>query len=129
MTMEILLTRLDARVAECQQLVTAIHPEFPSVDYALFTRRRAAGLAFGNEHRIALNEVLLRENPVANLKVLYGTGWIGVDDATGKVVRRGGIDLVIKDGIVYDARRLLRDVEEMVAAAKAGEAEAAAAIP
>jgi hypothetical protein len=66
--------------------------------------------------------VLLRENPVANLKTLYGTGWIGVDDETGKVVRRGGIDLVIKDGIVYDARRLLRDVEEMVAAAKAAEA-------
>ena len=46
---------------------------------------------------------------------------VGVDDETGEVVRRGGIDLVIKDGIVYDARRLLRDVEEMVAAAKAAE--------
>jgi hypothetical protein len=68
--------------------------------------------------------VLLRENPVANLKVLYGTGWIGVDDATGKVTRRGGIELVIKDGIVYDARRLLRDVEAMVTAAKAAEAGA-----
>ena len=45
------------------------------------------------------------------------------------MVRRGGIDLVIKDGIVYDARRLLRDVEEMVAAAKAAEAQAAAASP
>ena len=71
--------------------------------------------------------VLLRENPVANLKTLYGTGWIGVDDETGKVVRRGGIELVIKDGIVYDARRLLRDVEEMVAAAKAAEAAGSAA--
>ena len=36
---------------------------------------------------------------------------------------------MIKDGIVYDARRLLRDVEEMVAAAKAKEAEAPRAAP
>jgi SprT protein len=60
--------RLEARVAECQQLVTALHPDFPSVACTLFTRRRAAGLAFGNEHRIALNEVLLRENPEVMLR-------------------------------------------------------------
>ena len=65
---ETLKVRLDRRVAECQQLVTAIHPEFPQVDWALFTRRRAAGLAFGNDHRIALNEVLLRENPEPMLR-------------------------------------------------------------
>jgi SprT protein len=68
MTIEILRTRLDARVSECQQLVTALHPEFPEVDYTLFSRRRAAGLAFGNEHRTALNEVLLRENPEPMLR-------------------------------------------------------------
>ena len=68
MTMQVLKARLEARVAECQQLVTALHPEFPGVDYSLFSRRRAAGLAFGNEHRIALNEVLLRENPEPMLR-------------------------------------------------------------
>ncbi|HET9695193.1 MAG TPA: SprT-like domain-containing protein [Steroidobacteraceae bacterium] len=68
MTMEILWDRLDRRIAECQQLVSAIHPEFPEVDYTLFSGRRAAGLAFGNEHRIALNEVLLRENPEQMLR-------------------------------------------------------------
>jgi SprT protein len=68
MTYRSLVARLDARVAECQKLVTAIHPEFPKVDYELFSRRRAAGLAFGNEHRIALNEVLLRENPEPMLR-------------------------------------------------------------
>lgn len=68
MPLEILRSRLDSRIAECQQLVSALHPEFPKVDYTLFTRRRAAGLAFGNEHRIALNEVLLRENPETMLR-------------------------------------------------------------
>ncbi len=68
MTMDILRSRLDARMAECQQMVSAIHTDFPTVDYTLFTRRRAAGLAFGNEHRIALNEVLLRENPEPMLR-------------------------------------------------------------
>jgi SprT protein len=63
MTIHDLQTRLESRVAECQHLVTTLHPEFPTVDYTLFSRRRAAGLAFGNEHRIALNEILLLENP------------------------------------------------------------------
>ena len=68
MTHDDLKTRLESRVAECQQLVTALHPGFPKVDCTLFARRRAAGLAFGNEHRIALNEILLRENPEPMLR-------------------------------------------------------------
>ena len=68
MTMDALRRRLDARVAECQQLVSALHPDFPKVDCTLFVRRRAAGLAFGNEHRIALNETLLLENPEPMLR-------------------------------------------------------------
>jgi SprT protein len=68
MKIEILRSRLESRVAECQQRVFAIHPDFPKVDCTLFTRRRAAGLAFGNEHRIALNEILLRENPEPMLR-------------------------------------------------------------
>jgi SprT protein len=63
-----LKARLEMRVIECQRLVAAIHPEFPKVACTLFARRRAAGLAFGNEHRIALNEVLLRENPEPMLR-------------------------------------------------------------
>jgi SprT protein len=68
MNMDVLRERLESRVGECQRLVTALHPDFPKVDWTLFTRRRAAGLAFGNEHRIALNEVLLRENPEPMLR-------------------------------------------------------------
>ncbi|HYK03347.1 MAG TPA: amidohydrolase family protein [Thermoanaerobaculia bacterium] len=62
--------------------------------------------------------VLVEANPLANLKVLYGTGAIRVNDESGKVERAGGVRFVVKDGIVYDARQLLADVEQMVAAAK-----------
>jgi imidazolonepropionase-like amidohydrolase len=62
--------------------------------------------------------VLLEENPLENLKVLYGTGAVKLNDETGQVERVGGIDYTIKDGIVYDARQLLEDVRRMVAEAK-----------
>jgi len=58
--------------------------------------------------------VLLNENPLANLKVLYGTGTIRLNDETGEIERVGGVQFTIKDGIVYDAPQLLRDVEAMV---------------
>lgn len=62
--------------------------------------------------------VLVRGNPVANLKLLYGTGTIRLDDSTDKVERIGGVDFTIKDGIVYDAARLRADVRRMVSEAK-----------
>jgi imidazolonepropionase-like amidohydrolase len=62
--------------------------------------------------------VLVEQNPLANLKVLYGTGAIRVNDETGKVERVGGVKYTIKDGIVYDAKKLLADVEKIVAAAR-----------
>ncbi|MEZ5462123.1 amidohydrolase family protein [Dokdonella sp.] len=61
---------------------------------------------------------ILGENPMANLKVLYGTGHIKLD-AEGKLSRVGGVDYTIKDGIVYDAKALLADVRKMVAKDKA----------
>ena len=60
--------RLAARVAECQMLANTAHPDFPTVHCILFTGRRAAGLAFGSEHRIAINRTLLEENPTAMLR-------------------------------------------------------------
>jgi hypothetical protein len=62
--------------------------------------------------------VITEENPLANLHVLLGTGTIRLNDETGNVERIGGIAYTVKDGIIYDARRLLRDVEEMVQAEK-----------
>ena len=62
--------------------------------------------------------VIVEENPLENLKVLYGTGAIKLNDETGEVGRVGGIKYTIKDGIIYDAQQLLEDVKEMVRAAK-----------
>ena len=62
--------------------------------------------------------VLIKENPLQNFKVLYGTGTIRINDATNKPERVGGIDFVVKDGIVYDAKKLLADVAAKVQTAK-----------
>ncbi|MBM4185843.1 MAG: amidohydrolase family protein [Gemmatimonadetes bacterium] len=62
--------------------------------------------------------VVVPENPVANLKVLYGSGVVRLNDHTGKVERAGGVKYTIKDGIVYDAKKLLADVAAMVAKQK-----------
>lgn len=60
--------------------------------------------------------VIVDENPLANFKVLYGTGAIRVD-ANNTPVRVGGVTHTIKDGIVYDAAKLRADVRKMVAEA------------
>ena len=57
---------------------------------------------------------IVGENPVQNLKVLYGTGAVRLNDETGRAERVGGILYTVKDGIIYDARRLRKDVEKMV---------------
>ena len=66
--------------------------------------------------------VIVPENPLANFKVLYGTGALKLDDAARKPVRVGGVRYTIHDGIVYDAPALLADVRQMVKDAKAREA-------
>jgi hypothetical protein len=62
--------------------------------------------------------VIIDANPLENLQVLYGTGSIKVT-ADNKVVRAGGVKYTIKDGIVYDAKKLLADVKKMVEVEKA----------
>ena len=62
--------------------------------------------------------VIIDQNPLENLQCLYGTGAIKLmDDNT--VTRVGGVKYTIKDGIIFDARQLLRDVKEMVDREKA----------
>ena len=61
--------------------------------------------------------VVTEQNPLENLKVLYGTGWPKLMD-DGTVERVGGVEYTIKNGIIYDANGLLSDVREMVEAAK-----------
>lgn len=57
--------------------------------------------------------IIIDQNPLQNLQCLYGTGAIKLNEEN-KVVRVGGVKYTIKDGIVYDAKQLLRDVKEMV---------------
>ncbi len=57
--------------------------------------------------------VIVAENPLENLKVLYGTGAIKLTEEN-EVVRVGGVRYTIKDGIIYDAKALLQDVKRMV---------------
>jgi len=61
--------------------------------------------------------VIVEENPLENLKVLYGTGAIKLTE-DNEVVRVGGVKYTIKDGIIYDAKKLLQDVKRLVAEKK-----------
>jgi hypothetical protein len=66
--------------------------------------------------------VIVPENPLANLKVLYGTGHMRLNPESQQIERIGGVRWTIKDGVVYDARALLASVEHMVEEARAREA-------
>lgn len=64
--------------------------------------------------------VIVEENPLANFKVLYGTGAVKLNNQN-KAVRAGGVKYTIKDGIIYDAKQLLNDVKRIVKEAKEKE--------
>jgi len=61
--------------------------------------------------------IVVNGNPLENLKVLYPTGVDLVVD--GKTVHTGGVEWTIKDGIPYHGPRLMAEVKEMVARARA----------
>jgi hypothetical protein len=61
--------------------------------------------------------VLVDANPLENLQYLYGTGAIFLNE-NNEVIRKGGVKFTIKDGIVYDAKKLLADVKGIVDEAK-----------
>jgi imidazolonepropionase-like amidohydrolase len=82
-------------------------PKGRSLDFGILRRGLKADL------------VITKENPLQNFKTLYGTGHLRVNDSVNKPERVGGIDVVVKDGIVYDAKKLLADVAAKVEKAKA----------
>src|SRR4029078_4068822 len=57
--------------------------------------------------------ILVDANPLQNLQCLDATGAIQLS-ADNKVIRVGGVKYTIKDGIIYDAKQLLKDVKAMV---------------
>ena len=80
--------------------------------------------ALGVDHDLGSIEVgkladmiLIDANPLENLQVLYATGAIHLNEKN-EIVRIGGIRYTIKDGIIYDAPKLLADVKRMVEEAK-----------
>ena len=86
---------------------------------ALTKTKNGEEVDFGVVRSGALADMLIvDQNPLANLKVLYGTGWFRLNDATRKVDQVGGVKYTIKDGIVYDAKKLLADVAKMVEESK-----------
>ncbi len=85
--------------------------------------------ALGMEDQIGTIEVgkladliVIEENPLENLKVLYGTGAIKLSE-DNKVERVGGVKYTIKDGIIFDAKELLKQVRGMVKTAKEEEGD------
>lgn len=62
--------------------------------------------------------VITTENPLSNLKTLYGTGHMRLNPQTNRQEKVGGVKYTIKDGIVYDAQKLLAEVAAAVAAEK-----------
>ncbi len=76
--------------------------------------------AIGMDDRIGTIEpgkladiVLVAENPLADLKVLYGTGATRLTE-DNEVTTTEGIRYTIKDGIVYDAVKLRAEVRRLV---------------
>ena len=57
--------------------------------------------------------VLIDENPMENLKVLYGTGAIKLTE-DNQVVRVGGIQYTISNGVIYHSKALLEEVAKRV---------------
>lgn len=62
--------------------------------------------------------VIVDQNPLANLKVLYATGHVKLDPETNRPVRVGGVDYVVKNGVVYDGDELRDEIKSMVSTEK-----------
>ncbi len=100
---------------------TGLHP-LDVVKVATTNAARVLGLTDleGGVRRGYLADLAIVDgNPLDNLKVMYGGGReVFSEDRTAKA-RRGGVKWTIRDGVVFDAQALLREVEEYVTEQKA----------
>ena len=72
--------------------------------------------------------IIINESPLYNLRNLYSFGALKTDK-NGDMVRRGGILHTIKDGIVIDNEKIMKEVEKMVKLSKNGTSPSAMDIP
>jgi hypothetical protein len=61
--------------------------------------------------------LVVEGNPLANFKLLYGTGTVGKrpDGSTGRI---GGVKYTVKGGVVFDSKAVLANVKQIVQDAK-----------
>ncbi|MCL5049064.1 MAG: amidohydrolase family protein [Firmicutes bacterium] len=67
--------------------------------------------------------LIVKENPLRNWKVLYGTGHYQLNE-NNEPMRTAGVLYTMRDGILYDAQQLLANVRAIVELTKQEEAEA-----
>lgn len=90
----------------------------------LHAATQAGALALGNRQLGVIRPgytadlLVLDENPLEDLKVLYGTGATRLD-ADGKLVKVRALRYTVRDGIVFDAQALLHELTTEVAKQKA----------
>lgn len=63
------------------------------------------------------------QNPLADFKLLYGTGAMRLNQENNKVEWLRALRYTIRNGVVYDVDELLADIREMVAESRAASPE------
>ena len=62
--------------------------------------------------------LLVPENPLANLKVLYATGHLRYNAQKGGTERVGGVRYTVRGGVVFDAVQMREELKRMVQSVK-----------
>jgi cytosine/adenosine deaminase-related metal-dependent hydrolase len=109
-----------ALIRELELQQEAGFPPLKVLQHATFNNARILGMEdkLGRVRPGHLADlIVVNGNPLEDLKVLYATGTETIRN--GQEVHTGGVEWTIKDGIPYHGPTLLREVKELVAAARA----------
>jgi imidazolonepropionase-like amidohydrolase len=71
-------------------------------------------LAMGIRKGSPVDLAIVDGNPLDDFKVLYGTGVSRYSDDGKTITKGGGVKYTIKNGVIFDCKELLQDVEEYV---------------